>query len=413
MKILLFVNHGRLTNTVGGVEKVYAEFANEFTRRGFEVGAAYNDEGDAPPIFPINPKTPLFNIYAKPSISPTYLAAKIWREVTRPLRKTFLAPFFPNFVPSLKLQRLKPRLDAVLDAFRPDVVVTFFFADAKALLHNRRAVEFATVQMAHNPAFIFCREAASANELTETLDRCDALQILLPSFTPDFRAVTSTEIVAIPNVVPQFAESVDVDERERAGSPRLVCVGRLDKRQKRQHLAIEAFAQIADACPDWTLHFYGDEYQTDKYQTELRAQIARLQLNDRVFIHPSTRQVKEELLKSDIFACPSSFEGFGLALGEAFSAGLPAVGFADAPAVNELIVDGENGFLATDVDDFAQKLKTLIDSKELRRRFGANAKKSVEKYEASRVWDAWETLLRETVEKKKNEKKREKFDDKR
>ena len=107
------------------------------------------------------------------------------------------------------------------------------------------------------------------------------------------------------------------------------------------------------------------------------------------------------MLASDIVAFPSAFEGFSLALTEAQSLGLPVVGFADAPSVNELIVDGENGFLARDVDDFAQKLKTLIDSKELRRRFGANAKKSVEKYEASNVWDAWEKLLREAVEKKR------------
>ena len=172
--------------------------------------------------------------------------------------------------------------------------------------------------------------------------------------------------------------------------------------QKRQILAIEAFAKIADACPDWTLHFYGDEDGGDKYRTRLQARIAELRLNDRVFLRPSTLNIKAELLKSDILAFPSSFEGFGLALGEALSLGLPAVGFADAPAVNELIIDGENGFLAVDVDDFAQKLKTLIDSKELRRQFGANAKKSVEKYEASKVWNAWETLLREIVEKRRS-----------
>ncbi len=404
MKILLFVNHGRLTSAVGGVEKVYADFANEFARRGFEVVAAHNDKGDAPPVFPVDPRVPLVNLYREQPRSLAYFAAKIWREATRPLRKTFLAPLFPDFVRALKLRSLSARLDALLADFRPDVVVTFFFDDAAALFYKRSQVDFATIQTAHNPAFIFFPPTASPKERRSTLDRCDVAQVLLPSFIPDFRAVTSTEIVAIPNVVPQFAESVDVDERERAGSPRLVCVGRLDRRQKRQHLAIEAFAKIADACPDWTLHFYGDEFNCSEYGDRLARLISERRLQDRVFLRPSTRQVKEELLKSDIFVFPSSFEGFGLALGEAFSAGLPAVGFADAPAVNELVVDGENGFLATDVDDFAQKLKTLIDSKELRRQFGANAKKSVEKYEASRVWDAWETLLRETVEKKKNEK---------
>ncbi len=400
MKILLFVRHGRLTTSVGGAEKVYAEFANEFTRRGYEVGAAYDAPGDAPFVFPVDSRVRLFNLRTSSRRAPAFVAAKIWREITRPLRKTFLAPLFPDFIPALKRKSLKAQIDATLSRFRPDVVVLFAPDDAQAFFHRRPRVDFATVQMSHGSPDWFLNELP-LDELRALLNRCDVVQTLLPSFAPPLQAVCAPPVVSIPNVVPRFAESVDVDERERAGSPRIVFPARLDMLQKRQILAIEAFAKIADACPDWTLHFYGDEDGGDKYRTRLQARIAELRLNDRVFLRPSTPDIKAELLKSDVLAFPSSFEGFSLALTEAQSLGLPAVGFADAPSVNELIIDGENGFLATDVDDFAQKLKALIDSKELRRRFGANAKKAVEKYEASKVWDAWETLLRETVEKKR------------
>lgn len=45
------------------------------------------------------------------------------------------------------------------------------------------------------------------------------------------------------------------------------------------------------------------------------------------------------------FAFPSAYEGFGLSLAEAMSMGLPAVGYKSCSAVNELIVDGKNGFV--------------------------------------------------------------------
>ncbi|MBR4104681.1 MAG: hypothetical protein IKK39_11550 [Thermoguttaceae bacterium] len=38
MKLLLLLCNGHLTQTVGGKEKVFCEFANEFVRRGWVRG---------------------------------------------------------------------------------------------------------------------------------------------------------------------------------------------------------------------------------------------------------------------------------------------------------------------------------------------------------------------------------------
>ena len=49
--------------------------------------------------------------------------------------------------------------------------------------------------------------------------------------------------------------------------------------------------------------------------------------------------------RTDIFAFPSYHEEFSLALTEALSCGIPAVGDKNCPAVNELIQDGLNALL--------------------------------------------------------------------
>lgn len=401
MKLLLLFNNGRLTQTVGGGEKVFCEFANEFVRRGWEVGATFGDFGDATPFFPLDPRVRLFRLNRSKRPPLSLLIAKVLREATRPLRRTPLAPLFPNVYAIARKRLARPKIDAVLSEFRPDVVVLFSVEDAETLFYRRPQNDFATILTTHNPPDVVLRRASSAKTLKATLDRCDVVQALLSSFVPAIRAHTSTEIVVVPNVVPQFPERVDVERREREGSPRIVCVGRFDKRQKRQTLLVEAFAKIAARRPDWSVYFFGAPSPNARYRDRVARLIFRRQLQNQIFIRPATFQIKEELLKSDIFAFPSAFEGFSLALTEAQSLGLPTLGFADAPSVNELIVDGETGFLAADVDDFAQKLDALIESKELRARFGAAARKSVEQYEASLVWNRWEQTLVKAVEQKR------------
>ena len=91
-----------------------------------------------------------------------------------------------------------------------------------------------------------------------------------------------------------------------------------------------------------------------------------------------------------------------LALTEAMAAGLPAIGYKSCPSVNELIIDGYNGFLCDDgIDDFAEKLKILMSDAELRKKMGENARKSMEKFAPEKIWDQWEALIKEVVAENK------------
>jgi glycosyltransferase involved in cell wall biosynthesis len=76
--------------------------------------------------------------------------------------------------------------------------------------------------------------------------------------------------------------------------------------------------------------------------------------------------------------------------------GLPAVGFADCPGTNELIVDGENGLLVAGEDRpaaLATGLARLMGSAEERVRMGAAAPARIAPFAPERVVDRWEALL--------------------
>ena len=106
------------------------------------------------------------------------------------------------------------------------------------------------------------------------------------------------------------------------------------------------------------------------------------------------------LREADIFAFPSAYEGFGMALAEGMSVGLPAIGYKNCPAVNELIKDGKTGFLCDDgVEPLAHALEKLMSDKELRVKMGKAAKADMAQFAPEKIWDKWEDLMKKIVKK--------------
>jgi glycosyltransferase involved in cell wall biosynthesis len=101
----------------------------------------------------------------------------------------------------------------------------------------------------------------------------------------------------------------------------------------------------------------------------------------------------------DVFVQTSLWEAMSMVVLEAMSCGLPIV----ATTVGEnpyVIRDGENGFLASpkDVDRIAERLGQLIQSPQLRRQLGQQARSDWEKhYTAGRMCQEYEALYMEVL----------------
>jgi glycosyltransferase involved in cell wall biosynthesis len=228
----------------------------------------------------------------------------------------------------------------------------------------------------------------------KTFQKMTALQVLLPGFAElAKRRSIKTKIVCIPNIVPQIINEKKVKENKNI----IINIGRINKSHKRQHLLVEAFAKIAPQFPDWQLHLYGntDTLRGRLYKRNIEKFIRKHDLQKQAFFKGVTKNPLQALQNAAICGFPSAYEGFSLSLTEAMSAGLPAVGFQDAPSVNELISDGHNGFLAKDITDYAQKLAALMNNAKLREQMGQNARQQMQKYTEDKVWKKWENLFKE------------------
>lgn len=159
-------------------------------------------------------------------------------------------------------------------------------------------------------------------------------------------------------------------------------------------LLIPAFAKVSKKHPDWTLKIFGAGAEEEA----LREKILTEKASDHISLMPKTNNILGEMLNSSIYALSSRQESFGMVIIEAMSVGLPCVSFACA-GPREVIKDKEDGLLVEEgnIDELAASLMKLIESPSLRKEYGRNAKKNVERYSLQVLGDKWEQALAEQI----------------
>ncbi|CUS80980.1 glycosyltransferase family 4 protein [Candidatus Kryptobacter tengchongensis] len=130
------------------------------------------------------------------------------------------------------------------------------------------------------------------------------------------------------------------------------------------------------------------------YFKKLRKLQDELGIGDKTIWAGFRRDVYDVLCGIDIFVAPSHAEAFGLSLVEAMSTQLPVVATRNAGFL-DIISDGENGlfFEKGDYNDLAEKIKLLMENKELAKRLGKKARETVcEKFSFERYIGEIESL---------------------
>jgi phosphatidylinositol alpha 1,6-mannosyltransferase len=136
---------------------------------------------------------------------------------------------------------------------------------------------------------------------------------------------------------------------------------------------------------------------TGPMEAELRAQVQRLRLEDRISFPGFIRDADLVPLYrlADIFAIPSEADLQSLATMEAMACGLPVVA-ANAFALPELVHHEENGFLFQpgNSEEMARYLDRLVDDAALRGQMGAKSLEIVAAHDRRQVLTQWEALYR-------------------
>jgi glycosyltransferase involved in cell wall biosynthesis len=97
----------------------------------------------------------------------------------------------------------------------------------------------------------------------------------------------------------------------------------------------------------------------------------------------------------DVFAMPSRWEGFGLALAEAMAAGAPVLAAACDYGPAEIVAHGVDGWLVPpdDAPALGEGLRSLLGDDSLRSRISAAARISVERFDRAPILERYAALI--------------------
>lgn len=394
MKILQVMVHGSAHSYAGGTQKAMVELGNNLSKRGHHVTSLYNDTKPGKLFFEAEHNANIINLCTEIK-GPFHKGYKLLRELTRPLRDTKLSPYFPNPVHREKAKRLAAPVGQFIKQYQPDVIFAYGIQDLNSIvwgISDDKSKNIPILHLTHSDINAYYKGLSYFDKAR--IKNCSAVHASLPDFADTLGKLLGREVIAIPNTVTppiEFANLNDSKSRKR-----IMMHSRLDKK-KQQHMLLESFALVKDDFPDWDIAIFGGE-NTKNYKQKLQDIITENKMEERAHIYSATQNVEHELSKSDIFAFPSLFEGWGLVLTEAMSVGLPCIGLKGTPAINYLITTENAGLVCdNDVIEFAQQLRTLMADSKLRQEFGNNAKIGMKKYHIDPVCEQWEALMEKMV----------------
>lgn len=304
-KKICMITQPEVVNTVGGAITVFINLANMLQENGYDITAmCFALENNRPKNLSQDINFVNLNYFYNQKLDFSNAINKYLSEYSQDL----LIFFFPNIYVNANLSKKLADIPTLL------------------MFHSR-------------PDVYFTYDRTLKNKLESSYKNAYSM-VLLPSFVdllPDF--VKRNPVFVIGNSAFQQNYSKDnVVEYKK-----IIYLTRFDNFKGLEFL-IDSFKYVVKKHPDWCLDLYG-QFQPVEYEYYIQEKIDKLKLSKNIKIMGITKDPIETYKNYDFSVITSEFEGFGIGLAEALSMGLPSIGLKGCSGVNELIIDGYNGFL--------------------------------------------------------------------
>lgn len=196
-------------------------------------------------------------------------------------------------------------------------------------------------------------------------------------------------------------EWLDADGRELDGDPTLLFVSRLTER-KNPILALEAFKQVLGESRKARMYIAGWGPLAER----VRRYISLKGLEGKaILVGPLERvEVKRYMASSDLFLMPGRKEAFSLVSLEAQAYGLPVIGFGGT-GLEDIIIDGKNGYLAGSREDFIEKTVRVSLDEDLRLQLSNGARVNARRFDCNNQYPAYMDVYRRALGSCREEKR--------
>ena len=175
---------------------------------------------------------------------------------------------------------------------------------------------------------------------------------------------------------------------------RIVSVGRLEIRQKRQDLLIEAFNKFSSEFPEYILEIYGDGEDEEKIRNLTAG-------NEKIILKGVCSDIPGAIENAAMFVMTSDYEGIPNALAEAMSLGLPCISTDCSPGGAALLIEnGENGLLVpcNNPESICEAMKGLARDPATAESMGKQAIKITDRFSPEIISGMWIKAIEELEE---------------
>lgn len=362
----------------GGMERVLTNKANYLADvLGYDVTIVTTDDKGEQPYFPLSPS---INVVSLDVNIDSLWKLPAWKRL---------------YLYHTKMKEYKAKLEKCLLRLQPDVTLSLlrreinFLCDLKDGSRKVGEIHFGRYRY-REAHFSFLPAFANRwltrwwmGQLDRKVRRLDRFVVLTHEDATNWH---TDNLRVIPNPIPNYEGPLAA-----CTAKRVIAAGRYTW-QKGFDLLIDAWTQVAQRHPDWTLHIYGGgDHAAYQQMADTKG------LHDTVCCHPVVSDIRKEYLQSSVFVFSSRFEGFGLALAEAMSVGVPPVSFACPCGPRDIISDGEDGILCEDgnVSQLADAICRLIEDDTLRKSMGHKAAQNVRRFSTESIMRQWDELFNE------------------
>ena len=382
MKIVYLIPGG-LFNP-GGMERVTIIKANYLAEKmGYDVSIVTTEQMGQPVFFPVYEKVHLHHLDIGMYVNfgkESYIEKCISRY--------------------RKNKEYKQKLNKLLCEIRPDITIsTLGGLDIEFLCYLKDgSVKFGELHFPGNFRQLMARKLSNAflpnliarlrtDGFRKKCKKLSKLIVLTEEEKSSWK--DSRNVKVIPNALSFYPEVTSDCSPKKA-----IAVGRLVY-EKGFDMLIEAWKAVHQKHPDWELNIFGQGNEKEN----LFQLIAKNNLETVVKIHEPDKDIYSRYLEHSMMLFPSRYlEALPMVLIEAMSSGLPLIAF-DAPCgPKDIITDGKNGFLikAEDIQTLSEKINQMIESDELRKTMGKQAREISLNYSEDKIMKRWVDLFTST-----------------